>query len=162
MKTLYLVRHAKSSWKHNLDDHSRPLKKRGEEDGALVSNEVKSRVDPPEKIISSDATRALETARFFKDAFQVRDEDFEVMHDLYDFRGANVMKVIKSLDDDLNKVMIVGHNHAFTSVTNMLGDRYIENVPTTGFVAIQFDEKSWSDISAGKTLLSIFPRHVKK
>ena len=161
MKTLYLVRHAKSSWKHDVDDHKRPLKNRGERDGRLVSKQVKDEIKPPQKIISSDATRALSTAIFFKKALKVEDANFETNHDLYDFSGQNVMRIIKSLDDSLERVMIVGHNHAFTSVANMLGNKYIENVPTCGFVMLDFDEKSWSDITTGKTVKTIFPRDLK-
>lgn len=161
MKTLYLVRHAKSSWKHDVDDHKRPLKNRGERDGRLVSKQVKDEIKPPQKIISSDATRALSTANFFKKALKVEDANFETNHDLYDFSGQNVMRIIKSLDDSLERVMIVGHNHAFTSVANMLGNKYIENVPTCGFVMLKFNEKSWSDITTGKTVKTIFPRDLK-
>jgi phosphohistidine phosphatase len=161
MKTLYLVRHAKSSWKHDVDDHKRPLKTRGENDGILVSRKAKSEIVPPQKIITSDATRALSTAQFFKDALGVSDDNFESNHDLYDFRGQNVMRVIKALDDSLDKVMIVGHNHAFTSLVNMMGNKYIENIPTCGFVMLEFDENSWKDITTGKTVMTIFPRDLK-
>ena len=161
MKTLYLVRHAKSSWKHDVDDHKRPLKDRGESDGQLVSAKVAETVEPPQKIISSDATRALSTAHFFKNALHVNDEDFEVEHALYDFSGQNVMRIIKSIDDNLGRVMLVGHNHAFTSVVNMLGNKYIENVPTCGFVMLEFEEDSWAEISTGKTVKTIFPRDLK-
>lgn len=161
MKTLYLVRHAKSSWEHDVDDHKRPLKARGESDGKLVSNKVKTEIKPPQKIISSDATRALTTAHFFKDALNIADADFETNHDLYDFSGQNVMRIIKSLDNNVDRVMIVGHNHAFTSVVNMLGNQHIDNVPTCGFVMLVFDEKKWSDITTGKTVKTIFPRDLK-
>ena len=132
MKTLYMVRHAKSSWKHDVIDHQRPLKGRGKKDCKLVSNKVKLEISSPEKIISSDANRALSTAQYFKDALKVSDADFSTNHDLYDFGGQNVMRIIKELDDAYDSVMIVGHNHAFTSIANMLGDKYFDNVPTSG------------------------------
>lgn len=161
MKTLYLVRHAKSSWKHDVDDHQRPLKSKGKNDGLLIARKVKSEVDPPQKIISSDATRALSTANFFKEALDISDENFETNHTLYDFRGQNVMRFIKMLDNELDSVMIVGHNHAFTSIVNMLGNKYIENVPTCGFVMLEFDEQEWKDITTGRTVKTIFPRDLK-
>lgn len=161
MKTLYLVRHAKSSWKHDVDDHKRPLKKRGENDGLMVAKRVKSEIAPPQKIFSSDATRAYSTGYFFKDALGISDENFVIDHELYDFRGQNVMRFIKELDDDLDSVMIFGHNHAFTSIVNMLGNKYIENVPTCGFVMIEFDENSWKDITTGRTVKTFFPRDLK-
>lgn len=161
MKTLYLVRHAKSSWKHDVDDHKRPLKKRGKSDAKLVSNKVQTVIEPPQKLISSDATRALSTAKCFKKALKIDDKNFETNHDLYDFSGQDVMRIIKSLDDELDSVMIFGHNHAFTSLVNMLGSQYIENVPTSGFVMLQFDEEQWSAITTGKTIKTIFPRDLK-
>ena len=161
MKTLYLLRHAKSSWKHDVIDHQRPLKQRGLNDARLVSKHVVKKVKAPEKIISSDAERALTTALFFKEAFQVADEDFSTNHNLYDFGGRQVLEIIKNLNDSWKRVMIVGHNHAFTSIANMLGDEYIENLPTCGFVQLQFDEKHWKDVNVGKTKLSVFPRHLK-
>ncbi|MCW8981370.1 MULTISPECIES: histidine phosphatase family protein [Altibacter] len=161
MKTLYMVRHAKSSWKYDVEDHKRPLKGRGKRDGELVSNTLKGQVDPPQKIVTSDANRALSTAHYFKDAFNIPDSKFVTNHSLYDFSGQNVMNIIKSLDNSLDRVMIVGHNHAFTSVANMLGNRYIDNVPTCGFVMIQFEENSWSDITTGKTIQTLFPRDLK-
>jgi phosphohistidine phosphatase len=58
--------------------------------------------------------------------------------------------------------MIVGHNHAFTSIANMMGSTYMDNLPTCGFVIIQFEEDSWENISVGTTLKTIFPRHLKE
>lgn len=161
MKTLYLVRHAKSSWKHDVEDHQRPLKARGVEDGNLVSKKASAEMESPQKIISSDATRALSTAQFFKDAWNIGETQFETNHELYDFSGQNVIRVIKALDDNLDRIMIVGHNHALTSIVNMFGNRYIENVPTCGFVVLEFDEDHWSDITTGKTINTIFPRDLK-
>ncbi|GAB5399411.1 MAG: phosphohistidine phosphatase SixA [Aureisphaera sp.] len=162
MKTLYMVRHAKSSWKHDVIDHKRPLKGRGERDGVLVSEYLNNKIIPPERIISSGATRALSTAQYFKKAFQITDANFEVNNDLYDFSGHNVMDIIKGLDNSKERIMIVGHNHAFTSIANMLGSTYIDNVPTCGFVELQFDTNAWKEITNGKTIQTVFPRDLKE
>ncbi|MBT8261400.1 MAG: histidine phosphatase family protein [Bacteroidia bacterium] len=162
MKTLYMARHAKSSWKYDLPDHQRPLKKRGHKDASLVSEKAKTDHKPPEKIISSDANRAQTTAMYFKKAFGVSDENYILNHDLYDFSGQSVMEIIKGLDNSLKRVMIVGHNHAFTSIVNMLGNEYIDNLPTSGFVIIKFPVDSWSEITTGKTKTLLFPRHLKE
>lgn len=161
MKTLYMVRHAKSSWKHDVIDHERPLKGRGKRDGVLVSKYLKKHVPPPQRIITSDAQRALSTAIYMKEAFGIADENFITNHDLYDFSGQSVFNIIKSLPDELDRVLIVGHNHAFTSVANMLGNTYIDNVPTTGFVHLEFDVNHWKDIVTGKTISTVFPRDLK-
>lgn len=161
MKTLYMVRHAKSSWEFDLTDHKRPLNKRGEEDGILVAQNIKDKLKPPQKIVTSDATRAFSTAIYFKEAFGVSEKNFTTNNRLYDFGGNEVMNIIKSLDNSLDIVMIVGHNHAFTSIANMLGSNYIDNLPTCGFVALQFDENKWNNITAGATILTVFPRDLK-
>lgn len=162
MKTLYMARHAKSSWKYDLPDHQRPLKKRGHNDATPVSEKAQAEHKPPQKIITSDANRAQTTAMYFKNAFGISDKDFVLNHDLYDFSGQGVMEIIKNLDDSLDRVMIVGHNHAFTSIVNMLGNEYIDNLPTSGFVMIKFPVDSWKDITTGKTKSMIFPRHLKE
>ena len=161
MKTLYMVRHAKSSWKYDVIDHQRPLKGRGKKDSLLVSAKVKSEVKPPEIIVSSDANRALTTAKVFKDALGIEDANFSTNHDLYDFGGNSVMDVIKGLSDSYDRVMIVGHNHAFTSIANMLGNKYIDNLPTCGFLMIEFDTDKWNNVKTGKTIKTILPRDLK-
>lgn len=161
MKTLYLVRHAKSSWEHDVIDHQRPLKTRGVKDCKLVSEKVKTEIIPPQKIISSDAARALSTAGYFKKALGIGDIDFSTNHDLYDFGGQNVMLIIKELDDSWDRVMLVGHNHAFTSIANMLGNKYIDNVPTCGFIMIEFNIDNWKKIKTGTTVKIVFPRDLK-
>jgi phosphohistidine phosphatase len=162
MKTLYMVRHAKSSWKHDVIDHQRPLKGRGKRDGRMVSAYVQEKLLPPQRIITSDAVRALSTAMYFKEAFDITDADFMTNHSLYDFSGRNVIDIIKNLNDSLDRVMIVGHNHAFTSIANMLGNSYIDNVPTCGFVQLEFDESSWKSITTGITIMTVFPKDLKE
>lgn len=162
MKTLYMVRHAKSSWKHDVIDHLRPLKGRGNRDGALVSAHLANILTPPQIIVSSDAVRAKTTAEYFRQAFKITERDFHVNPNLYDFSGHAVIDSIKGLEDVYDRVMIVGHNHAFTSIANMLGNTYIDNVPTCGFVHIDFDEDSWSKITTGKTVQTLFPRDLKE
>lgn len=157
-----MVRHAKSSWKHDVIDHKRPLKGRGRRDGQLVSTYLSKKLEPPQKIISSDATRALSTARYFQEAMDISDVDFTTDHSLYDFSGHNVMDIIKNLDDSYDRIMIVGHNHAFTSIANMLGNTYIDNVPTCGFVQLAFNVERWSDITTGETVMTVFPKDLKK
>lgn len=157
-----MVRHAKSSWKHDVIDHQRPLKRRGKRDGKMISAYVKEKLVPPEKIISSDAVRALSTALYFKKSFDIEDVDFMTNNSLYDFSGRNVIDIIKNLNDGLERVMIVGHNHAFTSIANMLGNTYIDNVPTCGFVQLEFDVSSWKNVATGKTIMTVFPKDLKE
>lgn len=161
MKTLYLLRHAKSSWEEGVGDHQRSLKERGRNDAVLVSNYIKDLIKKPQKIISSDANRAQTTAKYFKEALGVSDTDFILNPNLYDFGGRSVMEVIKGLDNTLDCVMIVGHNHALTSIANMLGDTDINNVATSGFVEIHFNVDTWEFTNHGHTERVVFPRDLK-
>ena len=138
MKTLYFIRHAKSSWKHTVGDRQRPLKK----EGLMMLCSFKiggTNHCKPQVIITSDALRTQSTATYFKDAFDLKNDDFVVNPELYDFSGQQVMKLIKELKNTLDCVMLCGHNHAFTSIVNILGSISINNVPTCGFVAITFE-----------------------
>jgi len=161
MKSLYILRHAKSSWEQNVDDHKRPLKKRGKKDALLVSNHVKKMIPAPQKIITSDANRAHSTALYFKNAWDISDKNFIINPELYDFGGQKVLEIIKDLNDKQDCLMIVGHNHALTSIANMLGDATINNIPTCGFVVIEFNVDSWKYTNYGFTSKIIFPRDLK-
>ena len=162
MKTLYFLRHAKSSWKHTVGDRQRPLKKQGVNDALQVSKLVAQTIVKPQVIITSDALRTQSTATYFKDAFALKNDAFVVNPELYDFSGQQVLKLIKELKNTLDYVMLCGHNHAFTSIVNSLGSININNVPTCGFVAITFEVNKWSEITTGTTSSMIFPRDLNK
>ena len=82
-------------------------------------------------------------------------------HDLYDFSGYNLINVIKACDEAINNLMIFGHNHAITAFVNTYGDVYIDNVPTSGVVILEFDIKQWRDLKPGKTVSTLFPKDLK-
>ena len=161
MKTLYFIRHAKSSWKHSVKDRQRSLHKRGVNDALLVSKLVAKTIAKPQIIITSDALRTQCTATYFKDAFGLENDLFVVNPELYDFSGQQVTKLIKELKNTQDCVMLCGHNHAFTSIVNILGSISIDNVPTCGFVAITFEGDKWSEITTGTTVKTVFPRDLK-
>lgn len=161
MKHLYLVRHAKSSWKYDVSDYKRPLKKRGFEDAHLVSNHLKNIITLPELVISSDANRALTTANIFTGNLGLKEDDIKLDHELYDFSGQGLTNVIKNCDDSINTLMVFGHNHAMTYFVNTYGNKPIGNVPTSGFTHIEIDIKSWNDLTEGNTVLTVFPRDLK-
>lgn len=161
MKKLILVRHAKSSWKHNVIDHERPLKDRGVNDAQKISNYFKDSNINVELALSSDAMRTKTTANIFMSNLGISQEIFSLNHDLYDFSGENLVKTIKNCDDKINQLMIFGHNHAITAVVNTFGDKYIDNVPTCGVVIIGFEIDSWKKLNQGKTIKTIFPRDLK-
>jgi len=161
MKRLTLVRHGKSSWGENLPDDKRPLQKRGENDGELVSKTFKSYLNLPLKIWSSPAVRALETAKIFKRNLKIADEDFKIINSLYTFNVNDLFNEIKNCDNSIDNLMIFGHNPATTGLVNLLGDSYVDNVPTTGLTMFDFETDSWEKIENGKTILSLFPKNLR-
>nr|WP_321247655.1 histidine phosphatase family protein [uncultured Psychroserpens sp.] len=161
MKTLVLVRHAKSSWKHNVGDKERPLKKRGIADANLVSIAFKNRELEFNKVYSSPANRALSTCKIFINNLSIDNDKLVIDEDLYDFGGECVIEFLKNLNEGYQNVMIFGHNHAFTSICNIFGSTFIDNLPTSGLAVIDFDVNSWTDINKGNTRFTIFPRDLK-
>lgn len=161
MKTLVLIRHAKSSWEHNLTDLDRPLSNRGFTDAKMLSHIFKTCNFNTNHVFSSPANRALTTCNIFMDALNLPKSMLSIDHQLYDFGGQQVSKFIKSLGDNYQNVMIFGHNHAFTSISNIFGNKFIDNVPTCGLVMIEFDTDSWKSIDKGHTKLTLFPKELR-
>lgn len=161
MKRIVLIRHAKSSWEQDISDLERPLSRRGFTDANLLSKKFNTNDFWPDGIYSSPANRAVSTCTIFMENLDLPKNLFTIEKQLYDFGGNQVHRFIKSLNDDLEKIMIFGHNHAFTSLSNSYGDVYIENLPTSGVVMIDFDVDHWQEVATGKTQLILTPKDFK-
>ena len=161
MKTLILIRHGKSSWEYSVGDKDRPLLPRGINDAFLVADSFNEQAIPIDAAFSSPANRALHTSMIFVRQLYFSLDKFKVVNELYDFSGEYVLQFVQGLDDDLNTVVIFGHNHAFTHIANSLGNSYIENVPTSGLVHLEFDVDQWISVEKGLTKQTIFPKHLK-
>lgn len=161
MKTLILVRHAKSSWEQDMIDINRPLSTRGLNDANLLSKEFIKYKFSPDGIFSSPANRALTTCHIFIEVCKFDASLLTIDNELYDFGGRQVTDFIKGLKDVQQNVMIFGHNHAFTAIANNFGDKFIGNVPTCGLVMLRFQTSSWKNIDKGHTKMTIFPKDLK-
>jgi len=161
MKEIILIRHGKSSWEYDVTDRERPLKTRGINDIKLVANHFFNSNSVPEIIFSSPARRALSTCEIFMNTLNIAKEQVVVVEELYDFDGRNVIDFIKNLSNEYNEVMIFGHNHAFTSISNIFGDTFIDNLPTSGLVKLKFDINDWNDLKKGITEFIIIPKELK-
>lgn len=155
------MRHGKSSWELNVSDEDRALLQRGITDARLVGEELSSKGLELDVAFSSPANRALHTAMICLRQLRFPLVNFRVIPELYDFSGNHVLNFVRSLSNDLNTVLIFGHNHAFTHIANSLGSQHIENVPTSGFVHLQFKDQPWTTIDQGVTIETIFPKHLK-
>lgn len=161
MKQLVLVRHGKSSWETDLSDKKRPLKKRATKDAEAVSAAFSHFYKGSAMFWTSPATRAHETAKMFKKALKVPDEDFKVKEQLYTFDESQLLNFVKSCPDSIDKLVVFGHNPAMTNLVNELGDKPLDNLPTTGLCVIQFETKKWKDIEQGKTILTLLPKNLR-
>ncbi|REG87989.1 SixA phosphatase family protein [Winogradskyella sediminis] len=162
MKEILLIRHGKSSWKYDVPDYDRPLKDRGREDSNLVAKALAMKEDISHVVFSSPAKRALSTCKIFTNSLGISEDNITIVEDLYDFDGRNVINFMKSLPNELNKVMIFGHNHAFTSISNIFGDTFIDNLPTSGLVKLIFNIEDWKDLEKGRTEFIIIPKDLKE
>lgn len=162
MKKLILVRHAKSSWEYDVIDHERPLKKRGVTDANLIAEKLKTLNLDLDKVLISDATRTKLTADIILPKLKIPQDIISYSHKLYDFSGRDLVDVISKCDNFVNNLMVFGHNHAITAFVNTYGSKYIDNVPTSGVVIIDFNIDKWSELIPGITLQTIFPRDLKK
>ena len=130
-------------------------------DASIISKEFKKIEYRIDKIYSSPANRAFSTCKIFATNLDWLKDSINIEETLYDFSGENVMRFISNLDNSLNTVIIFGHNHAFTSIVNIYGDQFIDNMPTSGLVVISFNIESWQHAKYGQTELVMFPRDFR-
>ena len=157
MKTLYLLRHAKSSWDNpELKDFERPLSERGLRDVPIMGERFKGRGDKLQCIISSPAVRAKTTAKMFAKAIDFAVDEIASNPELY-FAGTGMfLKAASLLDESCTHAMLVGHNPAITEFANLMADCDIDNIPTCGLVSLSLAIDQWADIQAGDATLAYF------
>lgn len=168
MKTLYLIRHAKSSWDNlNLDDFERPLNDRGEKDAPRMGRRLKEKRLTPDIVVSSPAVRALETCKIICESLGVDKKKIIEHKSLYHASEEEILKVVRSLKDrsgdDEENVLLFGHNPGLTDFANRLLNEHIVNIPTAGVVAAQLKINKWNeaDWGCGKLLFFDFPKSHK-
>jgi len=162
MKTLYIVRHAKSSWEYQgINDIDRPLKKRGINDAYLVSRVLQEKVNTPNLFVASCANRALHTAMIFSYTFNFPLANLRVSKSLYSFSDGYLIKTVKAFDDGFESAIVFSHDHGINTFVNKFGDKFISHVPTCGVIGIRFNDKHWKNIKKGETFLVEFPKHHK-
>jgi len=163
MKTVYLIRHAKSDWsEENKADLDRGLSKRGSKDLKLMGSYLLGKKIKPDLILSSPALRAKLTAKKISKKIKY-DKDIKYIDKLYMPDPETILDILSDQKDKNKKIFVINHNPALTELANMLTDKNIDNIPTLGIVAIKFDIKKWKDIkeTKGKMDLFIYPKLLK-
>lgn len=161
MKTLMLMRHAKSSHDDlSLTDFDRPLNERGKADveemgKRLVKNNIK-----PAVLISSPAKRAFKTAKHIAADLGIKESDICLEYDIYEASIQDLLHIIRNIDDEHRSAMLFGHNPAFTGLVSYLTHTPIENLPTAGIATIAFPLQTWKQVAekSGELIWLDFPK----
>ncbi|PUZ26659.1 phosphohistidine phosphatase [Chitinophaga costaii] len=163
MKTLLLIRHAKSSWTDSdMDDFDRPLNKRGKASAPEMAKRLLQRGILPDLLISSPAKRAKSTAKIMAREWNYPRQAILFEEDLYLCYASTFLKVITRIDNDFNTVAIFAHNPGITDFASYLTEEIrIDNVPTAGIFGIKANTDSWTDFdrSEKKFLFFDYPRN---
>lgn len=157
MKTLYLVRHAKSSKDPTgINDEERPLNEQGRHEAAYIAKRLKGRGIMPQVIYSSPAKRALDTAKIVSKEMGGPTGKIKVVDSLYASNIPKLLKVIRGIDDHVGQAAIFGHNPEFLGLVNYFVSRPIEEFPTCGVFAINFESGAWSKVGRKKGRMEFF------
>lgn len=165
VKTLYVVRHAKSSWDDlSLSDFERPLNRRGKRDAPRMGKRLKEKKVVPDLMLSSPAKRALSTCEEIAHALEYPKEKIKTDRKLYHADEGSLLEVVRSLKDKHDVAFIFGHNPGLTDFVNALMNATIGNVPTCGIAACELDVETWQDVDwgMGKMLFFDFPKNVTR
>ena len=163
MKTLTLLRHAKSSWENaSLPDRERPLNRRGQRDAPVMAERINEAGIRPSLILSSPAVRAWTTAKAIAHELGYPQEFLQQEDRLYHASVGGIFKVIAEQNTGFNNLMIVGHNPGLTDFANYLLPDLTDNIPTCGVVSFEIDRNDWHLDGDAKTKLMIFdyPKRV--
>ncbi len=160
MKTLILVRHAKSSWDYpHLSDFDRPLNKRGKRDTPRMADYLVKQGIQAEHFVSSPAKRAIVTAKTIWDQ-QLSMHSIIEDQRLYHASSSEILSVVREQETGVTTMMIFGHNPGFTDCANRLASTSIDNIPTCGVVGIRFEVNSWNEVNfgGGSRLFLLLPK----
>jgi phosphohistidine phosphatase len=146
LKSILLIRHAKSSWSEpSLNDFDRTLNERGKNDAPMMAKRLVKKKIKIDAFITSPAKRAKKTAEIFSKEFGGKKGEIILADELYGAMEDAFYNVISNLKNKYDQVAIFSHNPGITDFANVLTDVKIDNMPTCSIFAIKIDSKDWSD-----------------
>ena len=144
MKTLIIIRHAKSSWDNiGQHDRERPLNERGKADAPEMAQRLKEKDLDVDLFVSSPAKRAKRTARYFAEAFGQDKDDVVLVEPLYGADVATFYHIVGNLEDKYDTIAVFSHNPGITEFVNTLTGVHVDNMPTCALFAVQAEAESW-------------------
>ena len=146
MKKITFLRHSKSSWDYNLDDIYRPLNNSGVVKIKKIAELSKVQFINSDIIFSSSATRAIHTSLILTRCLSISSNRISVCEDLYTFEFNEVLNFVNKIENKYSEVVLVGHNPAYTEISNYFSENKILNLPTARWFSMKFNSNSWSDI----------------
>ncbi len=158
MKSLYIIRHAKSSWgDFSLPDFERPLNERGKKDAPVMAQRLLDKNTKIDLFISSPAKRALKTCKLFCKEFNVPEEAILVIDELYHASKEIFYNVIGKIDNKYEHVAIFSHNPGISEFVNSLNTNvHIDTMPTCAIFAVSIDCKSWDQFESAQKIFIRF------
>ncbi|MFT4941822.1 MAG: phosphohistidine phosphatase [Paraglaciecola sp.] len=147
MQYLSLFRHGKSSWKYPVNDVYRPLNGRGLRQALLMAKSCK--LDKPDLVISSVASRAYATALIYLFELELPIEKLQIRQEIYAASSKQLLDVLKTLPVDDHDIWLFGHNPGLNDLASFLLDKPIANIATSAYVSLEIDPASCSELSAG-------------
>ncbi|MFN0199863.1 MAG: SixA phosphatase family protein [Planctomycetaceae bacterium] len=145
MKTLLLMRHAKSSWDdESMPDHDRPLNSRGEKDAPRMARLLKGENLVPQRILTSSAVRARQTTELLNAQFDAP-VPVDVIPELYHASPQEMLYVIRQQSGDVNLLMVVGHNPGTETFVSLLNGESI-SIPTATIVRFDIELSHWQEL----------------
>lgn len=150
MRTVTLVRHAKSSWDEpGLSDFERPLNARGKRDAPRMAARAVAAGWQPERLVSSPALRALATARIFAQALHLPSADIQLVPAIYEASPQALLDAIRELNAHDRDAMLFGHNPGISQAAHLLARCPFDEMPTCALVRLRLDVKGWADVAPG-------------
>jgi phosphohistidine phosphatase len=157
MKTLLVIRHAKSSWDNiNSPDIDRPLNERGKKDAPAMAKKVIKAGIHVDRLLASPARRARHTAELFAREFQVKESDIVILTELYHAQPAGFQQIVAGLDDGDSTVALFSHNPGITAFVNTLTSVRLDNMPTCAVFAIKSGAPTWNEFFSGDREFLLF------
>jgi phosphohistidine phosphatase len=163
MKTLFLLRHAKSSWDDSaLNDFERPLNERGLRAAPLIGETIRQQQLQIDSIVSSPAKRAAQTALLVKEAAQINGE-IQFDREIYEASSQKLLQITANVGKEIESVLLVGHNPGFENFLKFLTGE-IHTMPTAALAVIDLRIDKWNKISAGagKLRMLLRPKELKR
>ncbi|MDT8429259.1 MAG: histidine phosphatase family protein [Pseudomonadales bacterium] len=157
MKTLYLLRHAKSSWAQpGCKDIDRPLNQRGLRDAPVMAQRLLDSGAGLDLVVSSPALRTRMTAEIVSKAFQLRPEQLRFEPRVYLSGARHLLQLVQQFDETANAIMLIGHNPALTDFANSLANLAIDNIPTCGLLTLSLAGEHWALADFGEARMIAF------